>query len=87
LDVVVSAKEAEKSKDQLILDRKELTAELSKLKTSMRRTQSQEERQMAEKRMEELQQELDLRNAQLADLQQQILSFNEDKEKDKSGDR
>jgi hypothetical protein len=37
--------------------------------------------------MEELQQELDLRNAQLADLQQQILSFNEDKEKDKSGDR
>ena len=43
--------------------------------------------QEAEKRMEELQQELDMRNAQLADLQQQILSFNEDKEKDKSGDR
>ena len=37
--------------------------------------------------MEELQQELDLRNAQLADLQQQILSFNEDKEKDKAVDR
>ncbi len=41
LDVVVSAKEAEKSKDHLIADRKELTAELAKLKTAMRRTQSQ----------------------------------------------
>jgi hypothetical protein len=39
LDVVVSAKEAEKSKDHLIADRKELTAELAKLKTAMRRTQ------------------------------------------------
>jgi len=41
LEVVVSAKEAEKSKDLLITDRKELTAELTKLKAAMRRTQSQ----------------------------------------------
>jgi hypothetical protein len=37
--------------------------------------------------MVEVQKELDLRNVQLADLQQLILSFNKDKEKDKSGDR
>jgi len=30
---------------------------------------------------------VDLRNAQIAELQKQILSFNEDKEKDKSSDR
>jgi hypothetical protein len=37
--------------------------------------------------MVEVQKELDLRNVQLADLQQLILSINKDKEKDKSGDR
>jgi hypothetical protein len=41
LDVVVSVKEAEKSKEQLIADRKELTSELAKLKAAMRRTKSQ----------------------------------------------
>ena len=41
LDVVVSVKEAEKSKEQLIGDRKELTAELAKLRAAMRRTKSQ----------------------------------------------
>ena len=46
LEVVVSAKEAEKTKDHLIADRKEFTAELTKLKTAMRRTQSQEERKV-----------------------------------------
>jgi hypothetical protein len=39
--VVVSAKEAEKSKEQLIADRKELTSELAKLKAAMRRTKTQ----------------------------------------------
>ena len=41
LDVVVSVKEASKSKEQLICDRKELTAELAKLRAAMRRTKSQ----------------------------------------------
>jgi len=84
LEVVVSAKEALKSKEQLIKDRKDLNLELQKLKQSTRKTMSLEEQKESMKKITELQQDLDLRNAQISDLQQQILSFNEEKEKDKA---
>merc|ERR1719239_886419 len=85
LEVVVSAKEALKSKEQLIRDRKELNQELQRIKQGTRRTMSQDERKESDKKISDMQQELDLRNAQISDLQQQILSFNEEKEK--AGDR
>jgi len=87
LEVVVSAKEATKTKEQLIRDRKELNLELQKMKQSTRRTMTTDERQDTDKKLAELQQNLDVRNAQIAELQQQILSFNEEKEKEKTGDR
>jgi len=87
LDVVVSVKEALKSKEQLIKDRKEMNLELQKMKQATRRTMTQEERKESGEKITELQSSLDLRNAQISELQQQILSFNEDKEKDKGADR
>ena len=43
MEVVVSTKEALKSKEHLITDRKELAAKLQKMKADMRRTMAQEE--------------------------------------------
>jgi len=87
LDVVVSEKEAHTAKENLIKDRKDMNQELQKLKQSRRKTLTDQERKDIDTRVTELQQEVDLRNAQISELQQQILSFNEDKEKDKTGDR
>merc|ERR1719412_1336850 len=66
-----------------------MSEELSKLKSELRRTLSEQERSEAQVKKDELQSELDLRNAQISDLQQQILGFENDKEKEKDqrGDR
>jgi len=87
LDVVVSEKEAHAAKENLIKDRKELNQELQKLKQSRRKTLNDQERKDIDARVAELQQDVDMRNAQINELQQQILSFNEEKEKDKTADR
>ena len=83
VDVVVSVKEAEMSKEQLIKERKVMVEELNKLKQELRRTLSDQERNDVQVKRDELQSELDLRNAQISDLQQQILGFENDKEKEK----
>eukprot|EP00092_Neocalanus_flemingeri_P020290 GFUD01021979.1.p1 GENE.GFUD01021979.1~~GFUD01021979.1.p1 ORF type:complete len:1250 (+),score=420.04 GFUD01021979.1:230-3979(+) len=83
MDVVVTVKEAEKSKVQLLKERKSMTEELNKLKADLRRTTTSQEREEAQARQEQLQSELDLRNAQISDLQQQIMGAEQDKEKDK----
>ena len=83
VDVVVSVKEAEMSKEQLMRERKVMSEELAKLKAELRRTLSDQERDQVQVRRDELQTELDLRNAQISDLQQQILGFENDKEKEK----
>ena len=83
VDVVVSAKEAEMSKEQLMRERKAMSEELGKLKAELRKTLSEQERDEVQVRRDELQAELDLRNAQISDLQQQILGFENDKEKEK----
>ena len=44
VDVVVSAKEAEMSKEQLMRERKVMSEELAKLKAELRRTLSDQER-------------------------------------------
>merc|ERR1719187_2429667 len=50
LEVVVSAKEAFKTKEQLLKDRKELNLELQKTKQNSRRTMTAEERQEGDKK-------------------------------------
>ena len=44
VDVVVSVKEAEMSKEQLIKERKIMSEEMAKLKQELRRTLSEQER-------------------------------------------
>jgi len=83
VDVIVSVKEAEMSKEQLIKERKEMSEELNKLKLELRRTLSDQERNEVQMKRDELQGELDMRNAQISDLQQQILGFENEKEKEK----
>ena len=83
VDVVVSVKEAEMSKEQLIKERKSMTEEMTKLKTELRKTLSEQERNTIQVKRDELQSELDMRNAQISDLQQQILGFENEKDKEK----
>ena len=83
VDVVVSVKEAEMSKEQLMKERKAMSEELGKLKAELRKTLSEQERDDVQVKKDELQAELDMRNAQISDLQQQILGFENDKEKEK----
>jgi len=83
VDVVVTSKEAEKSKVQLIKERKVMTEELNQLRQELRRTTTSQEREEAQSRQEQLQKDLDIRNAQISELQQQILGAEQDKEKDK----
>ena len=60
-----------------------MTEELSKLKSELRKTLSEQERNDVQVKRDELQSELDMRNAQISDLQQQILGFENDKDKEK----
>ena len=83
VDVIVSVKEAEMSKEQLIKERKVMSEELNKLKQELRKTLSDQERNDVQVKREELQSELDMRNAQISNLQQQILGFENEKEKEK----
>ena len=76
LDVVVSVKEAQQSKEQLLSDRKTLTKQLADLKKQSRNTMTNAEREEMGQSIKELQDELDLRNAQIQDLQKQIMVVN-----------
>merc|ERR1719195_1810312 len=64
-----------------------MVEELGKLKAELRKTLSEQERDDVQVKKDELQAELDMRNAQISDLQQQILGFENDKEKDQRADR
>ena len=85
LDVVVSAKEAEKARLALIKERKGLAEEISKLKEDSRKTMTGQEMEEVRSREAELQEQLDMRNVQISDLQKEIMLAEQDKEK--SGDR
>merc|ERR1719420_53701 len=87
VELEVTAKEAEKSKVQLIKERKNMTEELNKLKQELRRTTTTQEREEATAKQEKLQAELDIRNAQISELQQQILGMEQEKEKEGKVDR
>ena len=87
VEVEVTSKEAEKSKNQLIKERKAMTEELNTLKQELRRTTTAVERQEANLRQEKLQSDLDLRNAQISELQQQIMGAEQEKDKESKADR
>ncbi len=73
LDLVVSVKEAQQSKEQLLNDRKTLTKQMADLKKQSRQTMTNAERDEIGQSIKDLQEELDLRNAQIQDLQKQIV--------------
>jgi len=87
VEVEVTSKEAEKSKIQLIKERKAMTEELNKLKQELRRTTTAVERQEAQAKQEKLQADLDLRNAQISELQLQIMGAEQEKDKESKVDR
>merc|ERR1719234_2149957 len=64
-----------------------MTEELNKLKQELRRTTTTQEREQATAKQEKLQSELDIRNAQITELQQQILGMEQEKEKESKVDR
>ncbi len=78
MDVVVTVKEATNSRGQLIKDRKMLTQQLNDYRRRMRETASEQEMEDMRKAMEELQSDLDLRNAQISALQKQITDMEND---------
>jgi kinesin family protein 4/21/27 len=72
MDVVVTVKEATQSRGQLINDRKTLTHQLNEYRKKMRETSSEKEMVEMKNAMESLQSDLDVRNAQISNLQKQI---------------
>ena len=85
MDVVVSAKEAEQAREQLIKERKTLAEEVQKLKVESRRTMTSLEMEETSSKQTDLQEQLDMRNLQISELQKEIMLAEQDKEK--SGDR
>ena len=60
---------------------------MNKLRQDLRRTTTAQERQEAQAKQQKLQSELDIRNAQISELQQQILGIEQDKEKESKQDK
>ena len=69
MDVVVSAKEAEQARQQLIKERKTLAEEMQKLKVESRRTMNSQEMEETSSKQTDLQEQLDMRNLQISELQ------------------
>merc|ERR1712013_487587 len=81
MDVVVSAKEAELARQQLIKERKTLAEEIQKLKVECRRTMTHQEMKETSTKQTDLQEQLDMRNLQISELQKEIMLAEQDKEK------
>jgi len=85
IDVVVSAKEAELARTQLIKERKALNEEMNKIKADSRRTMTSDEMDQVSAKQSELMEQLEMRNVQISELQKEIMLADQDKEK--NGDR
>ena len=70
--MIVTVKEATATRSHLISDRKTLTQQLNDYKRKMRETASEQEMTDMRKAMEDLNSDLELRNAQIQTLQKQI---------------
>lgn len=78
LEVLVSTVEAERTLQQLLEDRATLNTQLSELKCMIEENSSLDYKQDAEKEVFRVKQELELRSAQIADLQQKILDSDQE---------
>lgn len=79
LEVLVSTVDAERTLQQLLEDRATLNSQLNELNNIIKDEKtSPEYREDAEKEIAQVKQELDLRNAQIADLQQKILDSDQE---------
>ena len=85
MDVVVSYKEADQARQQLIKERKACSEEMAKLRVDTRRTMTSQELEETSGRQSELQEQIDMKNLQIAELQKNVMKAEQDKEK--SGDR
>ena len=79
MEVLVSTVDAERTLQQLLEDRATLNSQMNELKAIIEDAKtSPEYREDAEKEIEQVKQELELRNAQIADLQQKILDSDQE---------
>ena len=74
LDVVVSVKEAKKSREQLLKDRTTLSKQLTDLRRQQRMTMTNKEREEMAKKTKDLEDELAMQNVHISELQKQILT-------------
>lgn len=80
LEVFVSTAEAERTIEQLKKDRTSLCEELSKLKSNLSNNDlSNDDRKKIDNEIELLEQDIDLRSTQIADMQQKIMDSNQGK--------
>merc|ERR1719225_635208 len=73
LDVVVSVKEAKKSREQLLKDRTTLSKQLTDLRRKQRVTMTNTEREEMMTKIKDLEDELAMQNVQISELQKQIM--------------
>ncbi|KAK6625174.1 hypothetical protein RUM43_005465 [Polyplax serrata] len=78
LEVLISTVEADRTLQQLLEDRATLNTQLISLKSAIEEQTNPEFKKDAEKELLQVNQELELRNAQIADLQQKILDSDQE---------
>ena len=86
LDVVVSVKEAKKSREQLLKDRTLISKQLTDLRRKQRVTMTNTEREEMTTKIKNLEDELAMQNVQISELQKQILDADA-QENDNQGSR
>ena len=86
LDVVVSVKEAKKSREQLLKDRTLLSKQLTDLRRKQRVTMTNTEREEMMTKIKDLEDELAMQNVQISELQKQIMDADA-QENDNQGSR
>ncbi|GFG32670.1 hypothetical protein Cfor_12769 [Coptotermes formosanus] len=78
LEVLVSTVDAARTLGQLLEDRAMLHGQLDQLKAQLQENDGAEDRIAMEEDLKQLQRDIDLRNAQIADLQQKILDSDQE---------
>ena len=77
LDVVVTIKDATKSKENLLEDRIELTKQLNEIQKKLRLTMAPSERNDMDNKRKQIQEELSARTLEIQNLQKQIMQIKE----------
>ena len=83
MELVVSSKEAQITKEGLIQERKVMQEKMNKLSQEMRRTLTESEREEIGAQKEALQSTIDSQNAHISNLQKQIMKADHEREREK----